>query len=135
MELRAEQSTRKIKIAINSEDQQGVKSLLQSTLDTLRPEKPYMNRHLDSTFLCSHFPEEPGYTAPKDVFVPLFPRRRQLAISTPTTREFTDFKGLLENVSASFEPVNVIDLDEDIPRQNMVLVDGWRKSSFLSTFA
>jgi len=117
-----------MKISIDSGEQPAVKSLLHSTLDTLRIDKQYMNRHLTSNFLCSQFPKELTYTAPEDVFMPIFPRRRHIGKSTlATDAGLADFKSFIENSPAPFEPVGVTNLDEDIPRQNLVLVDGWRE--------
>ena len=122
-------STRKIKITVDPEEQSTIRSLLQSALETLRPEKPYTNKHLDPTFLCNHFPPETTYIVPEDVFVPVFPRNRQIARLTPVwSAELTDFRTLMENVSASFEQVDVM-TDDDNPRRNLMMVDGWRESS------
>lgn len=116
--------TRKVKISIDPEEQPAVKALIQLTLDTLRPEKLYANKHLDVTFLCSQSPAVPICTAPEDVFMPLFPRRRHIGTSNV---EFADFKGLMEKESVSFEQVKVVNIDDDISHQNLVLVDGWRE--------
>src|SRR5260221_4150915 len=60
--------------------------------------------------------------------MPIFPRRRHIGKSAPAIGvELADFKSLIENAPAPFELVSVGNLDEDIPRQNLVLVGGWRK--------
>lgn len=123
-----------MKISIDPGEQPAVKSLLHATLDTLRTDKPYTNTHLESTFLCSQFPTELTYTAPEDVFMPIFPRRRHIGKSAQAIGvELADFKSLIENAPAPFEPVGFPNLDEDIPRQNLVLVGGWRKLLLQST--
>jgi hypothetical protein len=66
--------------------------------------------------------------------MPIFPRRRHIGISVPATGvELANFKNLIENASAPFEPVDVADFDEDIPRQNIVVVGGWRESLLQSS--
>ena len=59
--------------------------------------------------------------------MPIFPRRRHIGTSAVVAGELTDFKNLFDSSSANLAPVDVADFDDDIPRQNLLLVGGWRE--------
>ncbi len=127
---------RQLKIQIDPEEAPAVRSLLQHTMNTLRPQKTRKNKYLDPAYLCSFFPPIPKYTIVEEPFMPLFSRRRErgLPSTESTAMSLSDFKSLVENESAPLKPVDVIDSDGDISRQNLVIVDGWGKSNFCTRY-
>lgn len=120
-----------MKIQIDPVEAPAVRSLLQQTMNTLRYDKTRKSRYSDPAFLCS-FPEDPKFTVVEEPFMPLFSRKQESGLTSmpSTVIPLSDLKGLIENESAPLKPVEVIDSDEDIPRQNLVLIDGWGKSQF-----
>lgn len=97
----------------------------------LRPQKSYKNKYLDSKYLCEIPPVEPEW--PEESFVPIFPRSRlpQSGMKNPQgnlpgLQDFTDLPSFIP------DKVYVDDLDEDISRQNLIIVDGWRTHHFAS---
>ncbi|KJA28295.1 hypothetical protein HYPSUDRAFT_692407 [Hypholoma sublateritium FD-334 SS-4] len=114
-----------LKCQIQAEDYQAVRTLLQTTTDMLRPQKSYKNKYLDPKYLCEIPLVQPEW--PEESFVPIFPRSRlpQSGMKNPQgnlpgLQAFTDLPNFIP------DKVYVDDLDEDISRQNLIIVDGWQ---------
>jgi len=116
---------RQLKIQIDPEEAPAVRSLLQHTMNTLRPEKTRKNKYLDPAYLRRCFPPMPEYYMVEEPFMPMFSRRGERGPELSTAMPFSDFKSLVENESAPLKPVDTLDSDGDISRQNLVIVDGW----------
>ncbi|KAF8174930.1 hypothetical protein BJ912DRAFT_858120 [Pholiota molesta] len=113
-----------LKCRIQAEDLQGVRSLLQTTTDMLRPQKSYKNKYLDIDYLRSVPLLEP--TIPYDPFMPIFPKARLPRSGIVNAAgHLPDFKGFHDIPKAGLHKVAVEDPDGDISRQNLVMVDGW----------
>ena len=118
-------SSRNLKCRIQAEDYKAVRTLLQTTTDMLRHQQSYKNKYLDPKYLCEMPLVEPEW--PEESFVPIFPksRRPQSGMKNPQgnppgLQDFTDLPGFIPR------KVDVDDLDEDVSRQNLIVVDGWR---------
>jgi hypothetical protein len=122
--MRSYQITRELKCRIQAEDLQGVRSLLQTTTDMLRPQKSYKNKYLAIHYLRNVPLLE--LTLPYDPFMPIFPKARLPRSGIVNAAgHLPDFKGFHDIPKAGLHKVAVEDPDGDISRQNLVMVDGW----------
>ena len=111
---------------MDDEDRPTIKSLLQSTYKMLRRREGYKNRYLDPPFLLPDNCLADEYKRHENFdFVPIFPRGRMPRSGTsPTTSVSTGLQGPADIPAKILPPVEV-GFSDDIPMQNMVVVEGW----------
>ncbi|KAJ6547006.1 hypothetical protein B0H19DRAFT_1265970 [Mycena capillaripes] len=108
---------------LRPEEHDAVRSLVRAVL--VGYPKGYKNRHLD---FCSR-PDSPPIPSrvPEAPFIPIFPRRRRAGSGV---REDdlppSGLKGIASLPAIILPPVKVEELEPDLHRQNMVIVDGWQ---------
>ncbi|KAF8167181.1 hypothetical protein B0H34DRAFT_3858 [Crassisporium funariophilum] len=109
---------------MDPEESSAVRTLLQSTVNMLRPQKGYKNRYFDRSFLCDDAP--PSYEYLETDFVPIFPRAlRPGSGITPSEKRGHCPRNFIDLQSVGLKKVTIDDPDNDIAMQNLVVVDGW----------
>ncbi|KDR85963.1 hypothetical protein GALMADRAFT_132579 [Galerina marginata CBS 339.88] len=113
-----------LKLNINPDELPAVKVILQSTIDMMRPQKPYKNKYLDPAFLCGE--HSTTYELPEEVFMPIFPRSRLPGSGTRgSVSHLPGLKSLADLPSVVMNKIDGQSSDPDISMQNLVTVDGW----------
>jgi len=127
-------ASRNLKCQIEPDELPVVRALLKSTADMLRPKAAaYKNKYVDPIYLRNNIRPVPAMKEPEEIFMPIFPRRGR-GTTTTTSNPFNSFKDLVRNPSIGLRLIYAEDPDGDISRQNLVVVDGWGRSSFYFRF-
>ncbi|KAJ6582851.1 hypothetical protein B0H10DRAFT_2098031 [Mycena sp. CBHHK59/15] len=110
---------------LRPDEHEAVRSLLRSTVSAIRPRREYKNRHLDP---CSR-PASPPILCqvPEPPFIPIFPRRSRpgggIREEDPPP---SGLKGIACLPAVVLPPVKMEEIEPDLHKQNMVVVDGWQ---------
>ncbi|KAJ7243403.1 hypothetical protein B0H12DRAFT_1130976 [Mycena haematopus] len=108
---------------LRPEEHDAVRSLLRSVLTG--PPKGYKNRHLD----FSARPDSPPIPSriPEPQFIPIFPRRRRVGSGVHEgDPPPTGLEGIASLPAVILPPAEIDELEPELHRQNMVIVDGWQ---------
>lgn len=111
---------------LTQEEYAAVQALVKATQAMCRPSATHKNRYLDPTARIDTPP--PAFCIPEPPFEPIFSRiERPGAGKRFYDAEPKGYKSMKDLPSMILPSVEVDEMDLDVRKENMIIVDGWRK--------